>query len=67
MNKVALVISFDEPEDDLLGSVGVMLDSLRENLHVQSNVNVWIGIRQSAEEVLNVIGLSNERSKDREK
>lgn len=58
MGKMAVVISFDMPADDYVGEVVEdVVNVVRPLFAEQLNASFWVGIDESADEVLNVIGV----------
>jgi hypothetical protein len=56
--KFVLVTSFDIPEDDDLSVlVEELMKAIKPLLEHKANHHVWVGIKEHAVEVLNVIGV----------
>lgn len=60
MGRVAVVITFDDPEDSsLMPMVEQIMSQLKTGFEIHKNTRAWIGIRESAEAIMQVTGESD--------
>lgn len=56
VGRLAIVITIDEPETNATERVRAILSEFQPALDDQSDVRVWLGIRESAEAIMKVTG-----------